>query len=149
VSDCILCSSGSLKYYLLLTTVLKYPPSEMCTEYETKANWNRCKLFIFNESKHSTVNRCNTQTELISTILFSTNPFHYSLNVKLTCENTTYRNQSQLNTKFVKNNIITTFVKLLCIHWCLENRSKWHKWQVSHINNQVKSRSILFCLSNS
>ena len=48
VSDCILCYSDSLKYYLLLTTVLKYPPSEMYTEYETKANLHRCKLFMFN-----------------------------------------------------------------------------------------------------
>jgi len=29
VSDCILCYSDSLKYYLLLTTVLKYASSEM------------------------------------------------------------------------------------------------------------------------
>jgi len=47
VSDCILCYSDSLNYYLLLTTVLKYPPNEMYTKYETKANFTDSSYLYF------------------------------------------------------------------------------------------------------
>lgn len=47
MSGCMLCYSDRLKYYLLLTTVLKYPPSEMYTKYETKANFTGSSYLYF------------------------------------------------------------------------------------------------------